>query len=199
MIKHIRILVGGAMLLAAVSAHSQCGGFRTPGAAHTAWQMQLGPQPRLLRTGLVLAADHGGEAAIVGFWHVKFVSQGSQGIPDGTEVDAGYAQWHSDGTEIMNSGGRAPDTGAFCLGVWRKVGDCEYKLNHYAAAWDPVAGQLLGPANIQEDIKLSDDGNGFAGTFTIDQYDEANNLLAHVQGTITGTRITVKTPPASIF
>ena len=29
------------------------------------------------------------EAGIVGFWHVKFVSKGSEGIPDGTEIDAG--------------------------------------------------------------------------------------------------------------
>jgi hypothetical protein len=200
MIKHLRIFFGGTLLLAAVSAHSQCGGFRPPAAAHpTDWQTPLG-QPRLLRAGLVTVSEHGDEdAPIVGFWHVKFVSQGSQGIPDGAEVDAGYAQWHSDGTEIMNSGGRAPDTGAFCLGVWRKVGDCEYKLNHFAAAWDPVAGQLLGPANIREDVKVSQDGNEFSGTFTIDQYDEANNPLGHVQGTITGTRITVKTPPTSIF
>ena len=59
-----------------------------------------------------------GSQTIVGFWHVKFVSEGSEGIPDGTEVDAGYSQWHSDGTEIMNSAGRSPITGSFCLGVW---------------------------------------------------------------------------------
>jgi len=65
--------------------------------------------------------------SIVGFWHVKFVSDGIStgipgGVPKGAEVDAGYSQWHSDGTEIMNSGGRAPNTGDFCLGVWAKVG-----------------------------------------------------------------------------
>jgi hypothetical protein len=35
------------------------------------------------------------------------------------------------------------------------------------------------------------DGNHFAGTLTIDQYDESGNNLAHIQGVITGTRITV--------
>jgi hypothetical protein len=29
-------------------------------------------------------------------------------------IDAGFAQWHSDGTEIMNS--HAPATSNFCLG-----------------------------------------------------------------------------------
>ena len=191
MIKHLRGFVGLALLVAAVSAQAQCGGLAKPGTTHTAWKSQLG-QAKLLRATYE-------EAPIVGFWHVKFVSEGSKGIPDGAEVDAGYSQWHSDGTEIMNSGGRAPDTSNFCLGVWQKVGECEYKLNHYASAWDPVAGKLIGPANIREEIKLANDGKQFAGSFTIDQYDEAGNLLGHVQGKITGVRIEADTPPTSIF
>jgi hypothetical protein len=201
MIKHLRGFVGLALLMAAVSAQAQCGGLGKLGSTHTAWHPQLG-QARLLRASFVTVSDpefSHEEAPIVGFWHVKFTSEGSKGIPDGAEVDAGYAQWHSDGTEIMNSGGRAPDTGDFCLGVWQKVGECEYKLNHFAAAWDPVAGKLIGPANIREDVKLTNDGTQFAGVFTIDQYDEAGNLLAHVQGKITGVRIEADTPPTSIF
>lgn len=31
------------------------------------------------------------------------------------------------------------------------------------------------------------------GTFTIDQYDEAGNLLAHLQGKVIGTRVTMET------
>jgi len=135
----------------------------------------------------------------VGFWHVKFVSKGSAGIPDGAEVDAGYSQWHSDGTEIMNSAGRSPITSNFCLGVWTKVGERKYKLNHFATAWDPTGSTLIGPANIQEEVTLSADGCKFSGTFTIDQYTEAGNRLAHVVGDITGTRITVDTPSQSIF
>jgi hypothetical protein len=43
------------------------------------------------------------EVSIVGFWHVKFVSEGTTGIPDGTIIDMVFSQWHSDGTEILNS------------------------------------------------------------------------------------------------
>lgn len=196
MFKHIRILTGMALLLAAVSAQSQCGGIRKPGGMPTAWQSPSSA-PHLLRAGLMTVRDE--SEVIVGFWHVKFVSEGSKGIPDGAEVDAGYSQWHSDGTEIMNSGGRAPDTGDFCLGVWEKIGDCTYKLNHFAAAWDPVAGKLIGPGNIREEVKVSKDGKEFSGWFTIDQYDELGNSLAHVQGSISGTRISVSSPPTSIF
>ena len=46
---------------------------------------------------------------------------------------------------------------------------------------------------------LSADGNRFTSAFTIDQYDEAGTILVHLQGTITGTRITVSTPPSSVF
>ena len=31
-------------------------------------------------------------AAIVGFWHVKFISKGTTGIPDDTVVDMGFSQ-----------------------------------------------------------------------------------------------------------
>src|SRR5215212_1066954 len=56
---------------------------------------------------------------IVGLWQFEFTSAGNDGspfyIPDGAPLDAGYAQWHSDGTEIMNSS-RDPITGNVCLG-----------------------------------------------------------------------------------
>lgn len=203
----------GALVLALLfvpNSTAQCGGLSQPLPTHTNWHPQLG-QARLVRAASVTTS--GEESDIVGFWHVKFVSDGvSQGIPGGVpagaEVDAGYSQWHSDGTEIMNSGGRAPNTGDFCLGVWAKVGPSQYKLNHFAAAWDPTkgavgpagpAGELIGPANIKEEVILSPGGNHFTGAFTIDQYDEAGTKIVHLQGTINGTRITVETPPSSIF
>lgn len=133
---------------------------------------------------------------IVGFWKVKFVSKNNPGIPDGTVLDAGYAQWHSDGTEIMNSS-RAPDTQSFCLGVWRKTGHSRYKLNHFAISW--ANGSLLGPANIRQDVTLNHDGNSFAGTFTIDQYDQFGNNLVHLVGQIEGKRITVDTSVTDVL
>src|SRR5574337_544298 len=75
-------------------------------------------------------------AAIVGFWKVLMVAEGNDGIPDGTVIDFGFAQWHSDGTEILNSGTRPPATGNFCLGVWKKTGGSAYKLNHFGLSWD---------------------------------------------------------------
>jgi hypothetical protein len=145
------------------------------------------------------ASEDSTAPGIIGFWHVKFITKDSPGIPDGTEVDAGYAQWHSDGTEIMNSGGRSPLTGDFCLGVWKQVGENTYKLNHFAAAWDSTGSELIGPANIREEVVLTPDRKHFDGTFTIDQYDEAGAKLAHVQGVIKGSRIEYDSGVDSIF
>jgi hypothetical protein len=92
--------------------------------------------------------------------------------------------------------------------VWEKVGANKYLLNHFAASWDPTKGPvgpdgpegaLIGPGNIREEVILAADGQSFAGTFTINQYDESGNRLVHIQGNITGTRINVNTPAQSIF
>src|SRR5262245_23104935 len=55
------------------------------------------------------------DPSIVGLWQITFTSKDTSGIPDGTVIDAGYATWHADGTEIMNSG-RPPITSSFCMG-----------------------------------------------------------------------------------
>jgi hypothetical protein len=135
--------------------------------------------------------DDGRGAAIVGFWHVTFVSKGSAYIPDGTVVDSAYVQWHSDGTEIMNSS-RPPATGSFCLGVWTKTGPSTYRLNHVGLSWNPD-GTPLGPANIREEVALDHSGNKYTGTFSIVQYDlSGTNVLVPtpIVGVITGQRIT---------
>jgi hypothetical protein len=138
------------------------------------------------------AADQkGSDDRIVGFWKVKF------SVADGTVIDNGFVQWHADGTEIMNSS-RPPATGNFCLGVWRKSGSSNYELNHFALSFDP-GGSLVGPAQIRESLTLERGGDRYEGTFTIDQFDTSGNPLAHVEGRVTGARISVDTPVADVL
>lgn len=179
-------------------AQAECGASMGAGARPVSQHLQAAA-PMYLHAAFLSQDTTGDATSIVGFWHVKFVSHGSNGIPDGTEVDAGYAQWHSDGTEIMNSAGRSPITNAFCLGVWQSIGPRQFQLNHFAAAYDSAGAHLIGPANIRETVTVGPKGERFEGTFTIDQYDETGGSLAHVQGRITGTRINVDTLPSSIF
>jgi len=145
----------------------------------------------------LLQVDASGDP-IVGFWQVTLTAKGNNpGPPDGTVLDKGFSQWHSDGTEILNSS-RPPVTQSFCLGVWKKLASGKYKLNHFPISWDPNSN-LVGIANIREEVTLSADGNTFTGTFTLDQYDQAGNKLVHLIGTVNGTRITVDTPASSVL
>lgn len=135
---------------------------------------------------------------IVGFWQVTLTAKGNNpGPPDGVVIDKGFSQWHSDGTEILNSS-RAPVTQSFCLGVWKKLASGKYKLNHFPISWDPNSN-LVGVANIREEVALSSDGNTFTGTFTLDQYDQAGNKLVHIIGTVSATRLTVDTPASAVL
>ena len=126
---------------------------------------------------LLLASSQASNDPIVGFWKVTFTAEGNkEGPPDDTPIDSAYVQWHSDGTEIMNSG-RPPQNGNFCLGVWEKTGKSRYKLNHFALGnliEDPTnpapIGPPAGPTQIAEDVILSRDGNHYVGTFTLDAY-----------------------------
>lgn len=147
--------------------------------------------------------DH--RASIVGLWKFTFVAEGNSGNPapfnppDGATLDAGYVQWHSDGTEIMNSG-RDPATGSFCLGVWKTTGPSKYKLNHFTLSWDATrscssqpgsTGCFEGPGNIREEVTVDHTGNHYDGVVTIDQYDPTGKtLLFELKGTVSGDRIT---------
>src|SRR5450432_2760095 len=146
------------------------------------------------------------DASVVGMWRVKLISDGTAYpgyIPPGAVVDFGTQQWHSDGTEFLISGGRAPSTGDVCMGVWEQIGNRTYKLKHIALAYASsdtppsqhgpvVPAAYVGPGIIREVVTVSASGKTFEGTFTIDQYaqDEVT-LLQHIAGKVVGTRVTV--------
>ena len=133
------------------------------------------------------------EASIVGTWKEHWISEGSRTVPDGTEVDAGYSQWHSDHTEENLSGLRSPLTGNVCYGEWEKTGRNTYRMNHFGISYNATGETLVGPARIRQWLTLDEKGQKTSGRFTIDQYDEAGNVLVHLQGKIIGTRVTMET------
>jgi hypothetical protein len=134
-------------------------------------------------------------ASVVGMWRIQFLSLGnaahSPSIPDGAQIDFGYTQWHSDGTEIMNSGGHAANTGNFCLGTWVRTGYFTYELNHFALSYDGTSGALTAKINIREQVTLDPSGNQLTGTFIINAFNPTTGAqVDHVVGTISGVRIT---------
>jgi hypothetical protein len=141
-------------------------------------------------------------ASIVGMWNFQFVSEGNTAhnpsIPNGAVIDFGYAQLHSDGTEIINSGGHAPATGNFCLGVWGQTGFLTYEVNHFPLSYDATTGALANLINVREQLTLSPSGDSFTGTFTLDVYDTKGNHVDHLGGNITATRVTVDTTVTAV-
>lgn len=146
--------------------------------AHSAsWQTSRG------RSLFHQAQDDQGVHSIVGMWAFKMVPTAGPG-------DFGYQQWHSDGTELMNSGGRAPASENFCMGVWRQTGPARYHLNHLALSYDPGTGALNARVNIKEDVTLDPTGNSYSGLFTIDVYDPTGTTaVAHQNGQVTAQRV----------
>ena len=165
-------------------------------------QLRLNPQsPLELVTSGELTRDMSASsvnvASIVGMWDIQFLSEGNTAhkpsIPDGAMIDFGYNQWHSDGTEILNSGARSPAQENFCLGVWQKIGVSNYQLNHFALNYDPTSGTLLGRISIVEMITLSPGGTSYSGTFVYTVYDTKGNKTDQLTGQVTAQRITVDT------
>jgi hypothetical protein len=135
---------------------------------------------------------------IVGMWRFTMTVPGPSG--EAVVIDDGYSQWHADGTEIMNSGAHAPNTGNFCLGVWTQTGAASYKLNHFPLPWDSSGTAPQGPVHLVADVKMKDHDH-FSGPFTLDVYlwdgseivNASGPPIAHVEGTFSATRVTIDT------
>lgn len=168
-------VIGLGAIACASSASAACG----DGGLHPAsWQDGRAPGGLLHQASL----DNAGSHSVVGMWSFKMTAGGNP-------VDFGYQQWHSDGTELMNSGGRAPATENFCMGVWRQVAPSRYHLNHFALSYDS-SGTLNAKVNIKEDVTIDSSGTSYSGPFTLDVYDpNSNALLQHVAGQVTAQRV----------
>ena len=193
------IFLGLLVPVLVTPCYAQCGGGKP---VHTGLVLRLG-HAQLVRAAFVPVEDdewNREHPVIVGFWHQQLISEGSSGIKDGTVVDDDLAQWHSDNTEIQNTKSRTPPSANFCLGVWEQTGPRSFKLNHFPQAYDPTGTVYVGTAQLQEEITVSSDGKRYSGKFTLDQYDPTGKtVLAHLEGKVTGTRITARSTIADVL
>ena len=164
--------------------------------------MQDSRNPLELLTSANLARDlssaaTGKNPSIVGMWSFQFISQGNTtrnpSIADGTQINFGYTQFHSDETEILNAGARSPAQQNFCLGVWQDTGNSTYQVNHFALNYDAATGTLLGRIIVIEKITVSPGGTALSGTFVETVYDTKGIQTDHLTGQVTAQRITVDT------
>ncbi len=186
------VTAGVVATLFVSQASAGCGSMTNWQGPFTMAQPSAAIRPVPQATG---AAKASASATMTGLWKVQFLSLGNlnhnPSIPDGALIDFGYNQFHSDGTEMLNSGGHAPATENFCMGVWGKTGFLAYEVNHFALSYDPISGALAANVNIREQITLSPSGDMYTGTFTIDIYDPSGNHIDHVAGTLTAQRLTL--------
>ncbi len=170
-------LVGLGAVAYATSASAAC----DDSARFQSTSWQDAQRMRLLQ---LADLENQGVHSIVGMWSFK-MTVGSQ------TADFGYQQWHSDGTELMNSGGRAPASENFCMGVWRQTGPARYHLNHLALSYDPSTGTINARVNIKEDVVLDPTGSSYSGTFSIDVYDPSGTtkVAPTTSGQVTAQRV----------
>jgi len=209
----LSLSLGVIGLATAPKANAACADLATspvaPSSSHSASALFLTPalyRPEVAGAASIIPVasadrDEQGTAAIVGLWKFKMIAMGNtNGIPDGTQIDFGLETWHSDGTEMIISGGRDPDITNVCMGVWKQVGRSTFKLNHAVLAWGPPAGAYLGPGTLTEVIKVDSTGNRLNGTFTFTQYvatmsnpfDQSTIAAPFpIYGVVTATRVTI--------
>lgn len=176
-----RLLTGAAVVAAtaalAPAAWAGCG--VDPAKTPASWQLAPVGAANPLLTRVVLSSP-----PIVGLWSVRFVSGGHL-------IDWGYQAWHSDGTEILNSGGRAPATENFCMGAWAQTALNRFTLSHFALSYDAGTGVLNAKVTISETVALDSTGMKFSGPFTDTIHDpKTGAVLQTVSGTVEGQRVT---------
>jgi len=130
-------------------------------------------------------------------WRFQYISEGNTThnpyIADGAQLNFGYKQFHTDGTEIQNSGARSPAQGNFCLGVWQKTGYSTYQLNHFALNYNATTGTWLGTIIVIEKVTVSPGGTAYSGTFVESVFDTNGNKTDQLTGQVTAQQITVDT------
>jgi hypothetical protein len=145
-------------------------------------------------------ASYEREPAIVGLWKFEMLAKSTPNnknpMSDGSLVDFGTQAWHSDGTELLNSGSRNPADGDFCQGVWEPAGPSTFRLTHIPLAW--MNGAYVGPVLLHMTVTVDPSGDRFSGLFSETVY-QASATIGHefdetdamvtITGTITATRI----------
>jgi hypothetical protein len=201
MLRVVPASLGIAIIAAVLAPGASAGCANVPGRPAA----ELGPQQHsylmqaAYRPARFVLVDAPPGADVVGLWHVVFTQNTHFG---GGLFDDSYAAWHSDGTEIMNSGVHSPAYGNFCMGVWTKSGHSTFTLKHIALDYSMQPVGSTTPSVIviiREEVTVDRTGNHFTGSFTADIYAPYSTAFpatpgAHLAqvgaGTISGDRIT---------
>jgi hypothetical protein len=194
----VAILCSAIFAVSAIDAGATC---MVPGPSKLS---ALPGAAKLLRPGtapaLAAAAQNGnsnGGGQIVGMWQV--VMTASQGFI----FDIGFQHFHSDGTEMMTSGGVPPTLGNVCIGAWERGAGGVIQLRH--VGWnfngDEVFGDLpTGYILLDVTLRTNSQGTAYSGTWKAASYNLGAGPLgsggppqpgSEFEGTLQAVRISV--------
>jgi hypothetical protein len=181
-ITFVRVALLSVLLIAfSATATAQCGAsFSAMATAAASIRNQSHATQSSVQNGSAATSDNAVNTSIVGLWHIRFLV-GDQQIQEAFQI------WNAGGTEVHNPN-VDPRTGNVCLGAWKEAAPRTFKLTHRVWFYD-ANGNFQGVGHLSELLTLGDRGDTHSGTFTLDIYDPAGNLVAEVSGTVVGERI----------
>ena len=161
-----------ALMAGSVSAQASCGAplGSKGGVLSKMPHLKLSPSE---------AAPQGSDS-IVGMWKDNW-------IIGGNVVVTSIATWHSDGTEFDNVD-LPPTVGNICQGVWESKGR-KVTEHHFGWTFDTSANPT-GYFTLEQNVKLSKDGQTYSGPFDQKYYDNDGNLLTEYNGEMQAERFT---------
>ena len=185
---------GAAPPLAAAATLARAG---TPSALAAAATLARPGTPSALAAAAQSANSNGG-GPIVGLWQVVMTAS------EGFVFDFGFQQFHTDGTELMISGGVPPTIGNVCIGVWERGAGGVIHLRH--VTWNWAGDEVLGDAptgyfHLEVTVRTNSQGTAYAGTWKTASYDLGTGPLGsggppqagtEFNGTIQAVKISVQ-------
>ena len=139
---------------------------------------------------------------IVGQWQV--VMTAFPGTSNEFVFDFGFQQFHSDGTELMISGGVPPTIGNVCIGAWEREAGGVIRLRHMT--WNWAGNEVLGDAPtgyflLEVALRTNAQGTAYAGRWRAASFDLGAGPLgsggppqsnSEFEGTLQAVRISVQ-------
>jgi hypothetical protein len=160
-------------------------------------------QPKLQAVaGAAAQSAVNGGGPIVGQWQV--VMTAFPGTNNEFIFDFGFQQFHSDGTELMISGGVPPTIGNVCIGAWERGASGEIRLRHMTWNWagNEVLGDLpTGYFLLEVILRTNSQGTAYAGTWRAASFDLGAGPLgsggppqpnSEFEGTLQAGRVSVQ-------
>jgi hypothetical protein len=137
-----------------------------PKVAALTTPLRAGAPPAAVQNG------NQGSGPITGLWQNVFLA--FPNTQDEFIFDFGFQQFHTDGTELMISGGVPPTIGNVCIGVWERGAGGVITLRHVTWNWagDEVLGDPpTGYFHLIVVLRTNDQGTAYTGTWRAASYD----------------------------